>query len=217
MESHRWFDEPPTAVRDRLVHLPRKERSLARLLDEVYRYHGQCQDATFERWGDKTPMNVGCMNEILDVFPKARFIHLLRDGVDVVHSCSAVEKYTVEAINPARRWKTAVPEARHFGQTYPDRFLEIRHEDLCLGSEEILPYVCFLVGLSFMAALLSRSDHFDNMETAQSVGRYENAFSSITTDSIGMGRKNLNAEQKEQIQPILSDELVRFGYAPIES
>ncbi len=217
MESHRWFDDPPTELRDRLVHLPEKERSLARLLDEVYRYHGQRQEATFERWGDKTPINVGCMNEIMDVFPKARFVHLLRDGVDVVHSWSGVEKYAGEVIAPARRWKTAVTEARHFGQTYPDRLLEICYEDLCRDSEQTLRRVCSFVGLSFEDALLSRSDHYDEMETAQSVGHYENAFASITTDSIGKGREKLDAEQKEQIRPILSDDLVRFGYAPIES
>jgi len=65
--------------------------------------------------------------------------------------------------------------------------------------------------------MLARSDHYDEMETARSVGHYENAFRSITTDRIGKGRENLNTEQKEQIRPMLNDELVRFGYAPIES
>ena len=217
MESHRWFDEPPTELRDRLVHLPEKERSLARLLDEVYRYHGQCQDASFKRWGDKTPMNVGCMNEIADVFPKARFVHLLRDGMDVVHSYCNMEKHTDEVLAPARRWQRTVTTARWFGEKYPEQFLEIRYEDLCRESEETLRRVCSFLGLSFEDALLSRSDHYDEMETAQSVGHYENVFGAITTDSIGKGRENLNAVQKDQIRPILNGDLVRFGYASIES
>jgi hypothetical protein len=117
-------------------------------------------------------------------------------------------------IAPARRWKTAVTEARHFGQTYPDRFLEIRYEDLCRDTEETLRRVCSFVALSFEDALLSRSDHFDEMKSARSVGHYENVFGAITTDSIGKGRENLNAEQKNQIRPMLNDELVRQGYAP---
>ena len=45
--------------------------------------------------------------------------------------------------------------------------------------------------------MLTRSDHYSEMKTAQSLSHYENVFESITTDSIGKGRKNLNSEQKE--------------------
>lgn len=216
MESHRWFNEPPTALRDRLVHLPREKRSLARLLDEVYRYHGQRQGATFKRWGDKTPMNVGCMDEIIEVFPEARFIHLLRDGVDVAHSWSGVEKYAGEVLAPARRWKRAVTSAQKFGKRHPARFLEIRYENLCREPKATLQRVCSFVDASFDKALLSRNDHYNEMDSAQSIDHYENAFRSITTERIGKGREDLDEKQKEILGSVLNEGLVSFGYPPIE-
>jgi len=47
--NHRWFDELPVELRDKLLQLPQEERSLACLLDKIYRYHGRVQGATFER------------------------------------------------------------------------------------------------------------------------------------------------------------------------
>lgn len=217
MESHRWFEQPPRELRNRLIQISDEEQSLARLLDEVYRYHGQCQDATFKQWGDKTPLNVGCMSEIIDVFPKGRFIHMLRDGVDVTYSWSRVEKYAGEVVAPSRRWKKAVTEARRFAQNFPDRFLEVRYEDLCHNPRETLRRVCSFIGISFEDALLSRSDHYHEMDAAQSIDHYENAFKSITTDSIGRGRENMSSGQKKALQPIINEKLVCLGYKPVEA
>src|SRR5262249_11042290 len=42
-------------------------------------------------WGDKNPHyahpdNTGCLNTIVELFPDAKFIHIIRDGRDVVSS-----------------------------------------------------------------------------------------------------------------------------------
>ena len=47
------------------------------------------------RWAEKTPMNVRHFGWVLEHFPDARLVHMVRDGRDVV--CSAVE-------HPDRRW-----------------------------------------------------------------------------------------------------------------
>ncbi len=49
LDNDRWFDDPPVDLREQLLQLPWDERSLARLLDKVYRHHGELQGATFER------------------------------------------------------------------------------------------------------------------------------------------------------------------------
>ena len=216
MESHRWFQEPPTALRDRLLGFSEEKQSLAGLLDAIYCYHGECQEATFTRWGDKTPMNVGCMNGILDVFPEARFIHLLRDGVDVVHSWSGVEKYTGEVVRPARRWVHAIEAVREFRERHPQRMLEVRYENLCRKPEDELRRICEFIDLPYDEAFVSRTEHYDEMNEAQSVAHYEKAFESISTDSIGKGRESMGPEQKREIAPLLDQELSRQGYSTVQ-
>ncbi|MFQ5494694.1 MAG: sulfotransferase, partial [Phycisphaerae bacterium] len=58
---------------------PRDARSLALILDRLYRYHGESVNRSCERWGDKTPLNIYCLPELRSVFPGAQFIHVVRD------------------------------------------------------------------------------------------------------------------------------------------
>jgi hypothetical protein len=187
------------------------------MLDEMYRYHGERQKATFTRWGDKTPMNVGCMDSIIDIFPRARFVHLLRDGVDVAYSWSRVEKYAGEIVEPSRRWVRSVEAVRQFSDRKSDRTLEVRYEHLCRYPEKTLRRVCKFIDLSFDEELITRTDHHDELSTAQSVPHYRNAFDSISTDSIGNGREGLSRTQKKTLAPLLNEELARQGYEPLEA
>jgi len=157
------------------------------------------------------------MDRLLGIFPDAKFVHLIRDGIDVVHSWSRIEKYKGEVSRPARRWKSAVTAAQHFADKHLDRLLEVRHEELCRTPEETLKKVCQFVDLSYEPDMVSRTDHYDEMRKAQALTHYKNAFESISTDSIGKGRRNLSQPQKEKVAASIEDELVRQGYAPVQA
>jgi hypothetical protein len=47
------------------------------------------------------------------------------------------------------------------------------------------------------------------------VSHFQNAFESISTDSIGKGRERLTDEQKRTVSRIIGEDLVRLGYEPI--
>ncbi len=63
-----------------------RERSLAFIIDRLYRCHAELSGKSIAKWGDKTPANVYSMAEIIAVFPQAKFVHLVRNGLDVVPS-----------------------------------------------------------------------------------------------------------------------------------
>lgn len=214
--THQWFDTPPTEFIKSAGEWPDEERSLYRLIDGLYRYHGETVGATFERWGDKTPMNVKLMEVILRVFPDASFVHLLRDGVDVAYSWSRRPDYD-DVIQPSQRWKQSVAAARSFAERHPDRFLEIRYEDLCHHPEETVRQVCRFIDLSYEANLVYASDHYDELGKAQTISHFQNAFESISTDSIGKGRRRLTKEKKQAISGLIGDDLTRFGYDRIST
>jgi len=215
VENHRWFDDIPDELRRTLHELEDSQRSLARFYDEVYRYHGRCREATFERWGDKTPANVWKMEELLAVFPSARFIHLLRDGVDVVHSGSKIEKYQGEVVRPAKRWVSAVTTAREFAERHPDRLLTVRYERMCRAPEDVLQKVCEFVDVSYSPRLIAREGHYGELQAARSIPHYEKVFGEISTDSIGKGRKNMSSAEKDKVRPHIDEVLQSEGYNPI--
>lgn len=213
-KTHGWFEviDDPIELFDELLDWPQSERSLYRLVDRLYRYHGEKVGAEFSRWGDKTPLNVNHMDAILKAFPDAKFVNLVRDGVDVIHSWLKRPDYFGDMIRPARRWQGAVRAAREFSRRHQDRVIEVRYEELCRDPETITRKVCRFLDLSWEADLLSRSDHYDEMPKDQSVEHFENAFRPISTENIGKGRRNLPADQKETLAPLIDDLLVESGY-----
>lgn len=85
-------------------------------------------------WGDKNPHyvhphNQGCLKTILELFPGARFIHIVRDGRDVVTSGLRGVWKDFDAVHAM--WTSHVELGCSFGRALPpDRYLEFRYEEL---------------------------------------------------------------------------------------
>ena len=94
--------------------------------------------------GEKTPEHALCMNPLAECFPNAKFIHITRDGRDVCVSgwfhnqrkagpdfakrfpdLNAYIQYTV-----TQHWLPYIQHAQQFGTQHPERYLELRYEDL---------------------------------------------------------------------------------------
>lgn len=88
---------------------------------------------------EKSPSHIYSMPLIHEIFPGARFIHVLRDGRDVAVSVRSASKSWVpqwklsfgRSINTSgRAWKHAVLRARADSSELGDHFMEIRYENL---------------------------------------------------------------------------------------
>jgi hypothetical protein len=107
------------------------------------------------RYGEKTPMYGTLISVLSELLPEARFIHLIRDGRDVV--VSNVEVWWGNRANVAdyaKWWLDAVREIRRQG-TGRANYLELRYEDLVEKPEETLKSACEFLDLSFEPAMLN--------------------------------------------------------------
>lgn len=106
-----------------------REKSYAGVLDSIFR---QLTDHLGkEQWGDKTPEYNQYLPELLTIFPQARFIHMVRDGRDVV--LSAMQKHfgAQNIVIGARYWCASLKNIQHFKQLVAkESLLEIRYENL---------------------------------------------------------------------------------------
>lgn len=96
-------------------------------------YEKNAQGEGKRRWGEKTPYYVLHMPLILEMFPGAKFIHLIRDGRDVLLSlfgrCDDFGVYN--SYYGAKYWEHFVATGQHWGKRLgSERYLEIRYEDL---------------------------------------------------------------------------------------
>lgn len=210
-----WFDRYPEDLIYELEKLTRPQRTLDRFIDTVYSYHGRSCGAVCTRWGDKTPLNINSMENILRIFPKAKFIFLLRDPLDVSYSCSFLEQYQGDLIRPAQRWRQAFYKGRAFGAKHPSRLLEVRYEGLVQDPIQNMELITRFLGVEYSSTLLGNDDYHEDMADVVSTPHLQNALRPVSITSIGKGRRELTDFQRRQVASVIGDELVQAGYEPV--
>ena len=109
------------------------------------------------RWGDKTPGYLLSMDLVGGLLPEARFVHLIRDGRNVALSLVAIDKPWApnDLGRAALRWRRRIETGRKLGHALgPERYREIRYEDLIDNPEAILRDVCTYIEIPFDDAML---------------------------------------------------------------
>lgn len=107
------------------------------------------------RWGDKTPGYSRHITLLALLFAEARFIHLLRDGRDVVLSQQAVRHQHPGPAPAAYVWGRRVRATRRVGEALGShRYAELRYEDLLDDQVGELQRMCDFLGLPFDRVIL---------------------------------------------------------------
>jgi hypothetical protein len=185
------------------------------LIDAEYRYHAELNDRSPDRWGDNSPGNVFCAEAISEVFPKAKFVHLLRDGVDVVASWINYSPYTDDLDGAAQKWKWSVRLARQFLKKYPDKTIEVRYEDFVREPEMTMRTICSFLDHPFSSSVLSEDEPLKAMDDVVGRDRHAEILKSITAKNIGKGRRRLEKEKKRKLKNLIDETLTATGYDPI--
>jgi hypothetical protein len=109
-----------------------------------------------ELFVEKTPGHGLYLQEISEMLPQSRYLHILRDGRDVTASMLAASKSWAsswaprDARNAARTWVKSVTTIREAARSLPSgRFLEVRYEELWNDPRRILSEVMEFLGLKW--------------------------------------------------------------------
>lgn len=180
-------------------------RDLARGWFETYmRKRGK------RRWADKTPQTIHCLPYLWELFPTARFVHLIRDGRDV--ACSILPQTwgpsTIE--EAAERWVDCIWKGViHRADTA--RYTEVRYEDLVKDPEAEVRRVLAWIGEEWDPCVLEyHRDVADNPEkTESSAGQVAQP---LYTSSLGRWRRDLTPKQVKAFERIAGETLEFLGY-----
>lgn len=190
------------------------DRSLSNIIDTINRSHGYFRSATFSRWGDKTPLNSFCMDEIVGVFPDARFIHMVRDPVDVVRSYLKHDEAAPEVTDlesAAKRWRNAVLSVMKFRRK-GGRVMDVYYEDFVSDPASEMKKICNFLELKYKNILISSYDKDNELKDIKSSRHHENVLDSISEDHIGKGRRELNKCDLKILDDIIKDICEEIGY-----
>ena len=127
--------------------------SFAEAVRTVYAAYAHAHGAP--RYGDKTPPFVLHMDLLAELFPEARFVHVIRDARDVARSLVATSFGPTGIARAAEIWTRRVSRGRASGARLGDgRYLEVRYEALVSRPEAVLREICTLTQIGFSEEML---------------------------------------------------------------
>jgi Sulfotransferase family len=173
----------------------RVDQVMAGLIHAVVMPYSQQQGKP--RWAEKTPKNILYIDTLFALFPAAQFIHMIRDPRDAF--CSIRER----AAKRTTRWATKTPgrtaaewcRGIHAGLAWreqPDRYREVRYEELVTQPEATLCSLFAFLGEPWAASVLESNPPFST--------------------SVGHWRSELNVSEVAEIEAVAGETMLALGY-----
>jgi protein-tyrosine sulfotransferase len=180
-----------------------------RFFDDYAKRHG------VRRWVEKSPANVKCLPYLFERFPRAKFVHIIRDGRDVAVSL--------------RRWSVQISrrEASGIGEciglwadwvrlgrewSHHPNYTEIRYEELVSKPEETIKPLFDRLELDWDPVVLEYADHKPTnrpeLAEAHLVGTREPPY----TTSVARWREALSDGDRATVERIAGPLLGELGY-----
>ncbi len=211
-EFHTWNIDL-SAVYPKALAIDVKHRSLAAIIDLVYRHYANEAFPGARVWGDKTPFNTENYRAILRLFPQARYIHILRDGRDAVSSSLEAGLTEGDVERACREWLLRVRSARALSRRVDSsRFLEVRYEDLVTDPRSVLQGVCDFLEVPFEEQLMSHERVFKSLGDVEHYAHHAGVAKPISAASVGRWRQRLTDDQKAIVNRVLRPHLRQYGY-----
>ncbi len=175
------------------------------------------------RWAEKTPHNILFSVPLGEIFPDARFLHMVRDGRDVV--CSLVSMnwinpltgrkwdYVQNIANAARYWREVVTLARQQAEhpTVAGRVLEVHYETLVAEPAATMRRVLQFLDEPWDDAVLSY--HVKNRGREPLEASTEQAVQPLTSRSVGRWKNDMTKLDKAAFKAEAGELLKALGYA----
>lgn len=160
------------------------------------------------RWGDKTPYYVMHLPKLLEWFPDAQIVHLIRDGRDVALSLFGRQHdfYVYNSYFAAEYWESYVEKGRIQGrQLPPSQYLELRYEDLLTQPDVTMKTLCAFLGEEF-------SDELFDVTAVDDPGKTPLVHKPLRADNAGKWRSKMSAAQIRAFESVSGKTLREFGY-----
>ncbi|MGM0636463.1 MAG: sulfotransferase family protein [Bacteroidota bacterium] len=187
-----------------------KNQTLSHILNIVYQVSSKENTKEILRWGDKTPINTLFVDKLIRVFPKAQFIHIIREPKDVV--CSyAKAKIEKDYIRSAKNWKLFIDKANALQKKLPkEQFHLVHYEDLVSQPADELEKITAFLGLNYSDEMLDYWKKTSSLGDVNFLEHHKNVSKPVSTKSIGKWKKVLTDREAQEIDNITKSTFEKF-------
>lgn len=225
--NHGLWGAPPTDVERswgrRLVReMPNDQCTPAGLFDAFSRRLADDAGKTFAC--EQTPRNIFYARELLELYPNARIVHIVRDPRAVLasqknrwrlrrlgaHHLPISEmlrnRVNYHPLTMGKLWLRATEEANQL-RDHP-RFTIVRFEDMATDSQEGARHLCAFLGLEFERNML------EIPRWGSSNVEHTNDSQGVSAEVVNQWRNTLSRGEALVCEKIASPMMQRFGYSP---
>ncbi len=170
---------------------------------------------------DKNPIYSLFINDLIAVFPDAKFIHLIRDYRDNIISSRKAFKIKDIALL-AQRWKRNNTYIEKIKKVYNSKFYSLKYEDLVNSPNTYISEICDFTGIIFQKEMLdfhkTTNKIYTNKSNEYSVMNdlvkniHLNLLNPINTNQINQWNKELSISEIEIIDYITSNFATQYSY-----
>lgn len=199
---------PATIVADLISEL--NEPSYRAIFDVILSRYAR--DTGKSRWGEKTPHNLFYIKEILEDFPGARILNLIRDGRDVAVEQLRSAFGPTNIVSAAQLWKRTQKAAAVGRSICPgSQWLDVIYEELVSNPQETIQRVLNFLGENYESELLN----FHRGIVAQRRARtrdHHQLGEPISGRSVGLFQRHLSLWEQEVFAGLAGEQLEQAGY-----
>jgi hypothetical protein len=169
-------------------------------------------------WGDKNPhyassVNRGCLETIVELFPGARFIHVIRDGRDV--ACSLVRKRWAKFDAAHQLWIDHIDIGTAFGATQtPKTYFELRYEELVRDDVAMMQRVFDFLDIEMDPGVKDACLRQQDKRTIVASGATRDLSRGVAASEWST---TFTPPQQRQSLELVGKHLVKYGYETEES
>ena len=162
-------------------------------------------------WGEKSPWHAFYWRQILEAFPNARIVHVVRDPRDSTLSWKKARQGPRHAYTLARRWAGYMDTMAEIRANWPgEAFYEFRYEDLLANPERECERICDFLGESPDPAMLRFHQSGEGYNTDAT--NLENLARPILRSNSGKWATEFSASEIRQIEAVAGGHMAHFGY-----
>ena len=131
-------------------------QSISEVINQLHQIYLQAKGK--KHWGQKTPRFVRETALLLEHFPYALFIHVVRDPRAVVSSLIHSDVHHSNAYHASLRWRMDVEKGLELEDKHPQSVMRIHYEDMVRDTESTLRKILEFLGLAYDPAILQADD-----------------------------------------------------------
>jgi len=176
----------------------------------VKKYGEKTKKTAFKIWVDHTPTNLRYAAELIDLFPEAKMIHIIRDGRGVASSVMRMD-WGPNTVNRAANWWM---EKVGYGLTAESflkngRVIRVKYEDIVTNPETAMKKLCSFLEIEYYPEMIEGKG-FDIPE--HSSGTHALIGKKPDRNRANAWEKELSPRQVEIFESLASEMLKFLGY-----